>query len=93
MFDKFFGRPIDKIEKWESSNLETAEFAIDYFDYTHTQENLTDFAEWLNRLTQTEQFIALADKYLEIYTRLQNEEDFETRSYLVNQASQLGNEV
>ena len=93
LFDKFFGRPINKIEKWAGSNLETAEFAIDYFDYTHTQENLKDFGEWLNKLTQTESFIALANKYLEIYKRLKNENDVETRGYLLNQANQLENEI
>lgn len=93
LFDKFFGTPVNKIEKWERSNLETVEFAIDYFDYTHTNDNLKDFAEWLDNLTQTESFIALSSKYLEIYKRLKNEGDIETRRYLINQAYQLENEV
>ena len=93
LFDKFFGRPITKIDKWEGSNLEVAEFATDYFDYSYNQENLSDFAECLDKLTQTEKFIALTNKYIEIHKRLKNEHDFETRRYLGKQADKLENEI
>lgn len=93
LFCKFFGRPIKPIDKWEGSNLEKAEFAIDYFYYYHKQENLSDFAEWLEKLTQTEKFIHVSNKYIEIHKRLKNEHDFEIRSYLVSQAEELENEL
>ncbi len=93
LFDKFFDRPIKQIEKWEGSNLEVAEFAIDYFHYSHKQDNLTDFAEWMERLTKTEKFITLTNKYIEIYKRLKNEHNFETRRYLINQADLLETEL
>lgn len=93
LFDKFFGRPITKIDKWEGSNLELVEFATDYFDYSYDQENLSDFAEWLDKLTQTEKFIALTSKYIEIHKRLKNEHDYETRRYLGKQADILENEI
>ncbi|MEX0965955.1 MAG: hypothetical protein WD077_01860 [Bacteroidia bacterium] len=93
LFDKFFGRPINKIDKWEGSNLAIADFAIDYFDYSHKQENLLDFSDWLDNLTQSEKFLTLANKYIEIYKRLKDEDDFETRGYLIRQANQLENEI
>lgn len=93
LFDKFFDRPIIKIDKWEGSNLEVAEFATDYFDYSCRQEQLSDFAEWLDKLTQTKKFRTLTDKYIEIYKRLKNECDVEIRSSLVREAGQLENEI
>lgn len=91
LFDKFFGRPIKPVDKWEYSNLEMPEFVINYFDYFYQQENLVDFAEWLDKLIQSENFKNLCDQYIEIYKRLQNENDIEIRRYLLKQANQLEN--
>jgi len=93
LFDKFFDRTINKIDKWEGSNLETLEFASEHFHYSHHQDILSDFAEWLDNYTQTEKFIVSSNKYLEILKRLKNEHDLETRSYLVKQAYQLEREI
>lgn len=93
LFDKFFDRPINKIDKWEGSNLEFAEFATDYFTYSHNQENLLDFSDWLDKFTQSENFTAAANKYVEIHKQLNDEDDYETRRKLVGQANQLKNEI
>jgi tetratricopeptide (TPR) repeat protein len=93
LFDKFFGRPINKIDKWEGSNLEVAEFATKYFHYSCNQDNLSDFADWLDNLIHTESFLAITNKYLEIYKRMKNERDVETRRNLGRQAEQLENEI
>lgn len=93
LFDKFFGRPLNKIDKWEGIFWETVEFATDNFSYSCHQKNLTDFAEWLNRLTQTEKFAALMNKYVEIHIKLNNEDDREIWSQLVTEAGQLENEM
>lgn len=85
---KFFGKPISPIDKWEGSNLETAEYT-NYFNYSHHQDNLSDFTEWLNKLIETEKFITLSDKYIEIYILLQKENNYETRKLLIEQADQL----
>lgn len=90
LLDKFLDRPITKIDKWESSNLDTIEFATDHFEYSSKQENLLDFAAWLDEFTKKETFIKLKNKYIEIEKQLKNEKDFEKRSYLVAQAYQLG---
>jgi len=89
LFDKFSGRPIVPIDKWEGSNLEEPDFAINYLDYSNKQDNLADFAEWLDKLTQTEIFLELTGKYLDIQKRLKYERDVEARGILTNQARQL----
>ena len=91
LLDKFLGRPVIPIDKWEGSNVEVIDFALDHFDYTPKQENLSGFAEWLDEFTKTERFISLAAKYIDIQKRLKNEKDMETRHYLVMHADQLKN--
>ncbi len=93
LFDKFLGKPITIIDKWEGSNLERAGYAMNYFKYSKHQENLLDFSAWLDNLLQTEKFKDLAVRYIEIKKRLKNEHDYETRSSLVNQSDQLENEI
>ena len=88
LFDKFFGRSIVPIDKWEGSNLEAASFT-DYFNYSTKQKELEDFANWLSSFISSERFIELSDKYIEINKRLKTETDRETRHYLVLQESQL----
>ena len=88
LFDKFFGRGITPIDKWEGSNLEAASFT-DYFKYSCKQKELEDFTNWLSAFISTDRFIELSNKYIEIKKRLKTETDRETRHYLVMQASQL----
>jgi tetratricopeptide (TPR) repeat protein len=54
LFDKFFGRQITPIEKWEGSNLEIADYAIKHFDYSYETENLSDFSLWLTLTIKSE---------------------------------------
>ena len=88
LFDKFFGRPIIPIDKWENSNLENAAFAK-HLGYTSNQIELTDFSEWLTLFMSSERFTKLANKYIDIQIKLLNENDQETRHSLEMQAAQL----
>lgn len=88
LFDKFFGRPIMPIDKWEGSNLDAPTFTK-YFDYSSAQPELADFSEWLNKYISGEEFINRSDKYINIQKKLKTENDKETRHYLVMQARQL----
>lgn len=92
LFDKFFGRQIIEIDKYENSNLDVAEFAINYFDYSHKQENLQDFALWLDEFTKTEKYVQLTNQYIEIFKRLKNEPDIKKRRVLLNRAYKLEGE-
>jgi hypothetical protein len=93
LFDTFFGRKLTETAKWEGSNLQTQNFAVNHFSYNSKQENLTDFSEWLNNFITTEKFLLLSTKYLDIQKRLETEWDTETRLYLIQQKHELRNEV
>jgi hypothetical protein len=86
--DKFFGRPIVPLDKYENSNIDIAAFA-DNLTYSYDQPNLADFADWLDNFTKTEKFVATSQKFIDIYKRLKTESDTETRHYLIRQARQL----
>ena len=88
MFDKFFGRPVTPINKWEGSNLEVPGFT-EYLHYSSNQPELADFSKWLEALISTEDFINRCNKYIDIHKKLKTEHDSETRHHLVRQASQL----
>ncbi len=93
LFDIFFGRQVTRIKEWESSNLQSRNFADTQFYYNSQQDNLTDFSAWLENFIATEKFILLSNKYLDIQKRLENEHDTETREYLIQYAYQLENEL
>lgn len=93
LFDNFFERQATKLEKWEGSNLETQDFADNQFSYSNKQDNLADFSEWLENFIATEKFLLLSNKYLDIQKQLKAEKDTETRQYLIQQESQLVNEL
>ena len=88
LYDKFFGRPITQINKYEWSNMAVPGFT-EYFEYSSKQPELADFSEWLDNLIATDEFKSRCDKYIDIYKRLETENDMETRHYLIEQANQL----
>jgi hypothetical protein len=54
---------------------------------------LADFGAWLDGFTQTERFIRLSTAYIEIHKKLLHETDPDKRSDLMEQASQLKEEL
>jgi hypothetical protein len=88
IFDKFFGRPVIPLDKYENSSIDVPAF-VDYFNYSCKQHDLVDFNDWLDNFTRTEKFVAASQKFVDIYKRLKTENDTETRRYLIKQASQL----
>lgn len=79
LFDQFYNKEIVSIDKWEGSNLEVPEFAKNSLNYNHSQHNLVDFSEWLNKFINSERFIQQSNKLIEINKRLKKETDTETR--------------
>ncbi len=88
VFDKFFGKPIVPIDKYEGSNIAVPTFT-NYFHYSCAQPDLADFADWLNQFTSTENFIATSEEFIAIYKQLKTEKDREARRTLLEQARQL----
>lgn len=89
LFDRFFGRPVVPVDKWEGSNLATPSFT-EHFPYSSGQAELSDFSSWLENLTLSEDFADRSSRYMEIYKRLKTENDREARFELLMQARQLG---
>jgi hypothetical protein len=85
LFDRFFEKPITKIDKWEGSNLETAEFAFHDMHYHHKQNNLKAFADWLHEIIHTDRFINFSKEYISIKIKFQHESDTEKRMLLMNE--------
>lgn len=90
IIDKFIGKEIIPIEKWEGSNLEDAEF-VNHFNYSSKDEDLTSFSEWLTGIVASEKFIRATEKYIETEKKLLHEKDYATRCLLVEQQRQLIN--
>jgi hypothetical protein len=88
LFDKFFGKPVQPIVKWEGSNLEGPSYA-ELLTYTMHQIELPDFTRWLEGYLSSEKFIIFSRQFIEINKRLSTERDTETRLYLIEQAGLL----
>jgi len=89
LFDNFPSIQTLNIDKNESSNIEIDAFVNSSFKHIHSQNNLTDVAEWFNNFIKSEKFILNSNKIIEINRRLKNENDIETRGYLVRQMQKL----
>ena len=92
IIDKYFGKPIIPVIKWEGSNLEAPSY-VEYLVYTSEDSELIEFSDWLDKFISTEVFVKLSNKYVEINIRLKTEHARETRHYLVKQAIQLVNSL
>ena len=88
VLDKFVGRPIHPIQKYEWSNLAQAGFTAD-FPYSHQQAELLDFSQWLEEFMASELFITRQARYVAIHQRLLVEDDQEIRGDLHQEADQL----
>jgi len=92
LFDKFFGRPVVQIDKYEYSNIDIPAFT-DSLEYSSDQPELADFSNWLTNYITTENFITLSTKFIDLNKKLKTESDTETRGYLIRQARQLEDEA
>jgi hypothetical protein len=92
LFNKFFGKPVVAINKYESFNLEHAAFT-DHLAYSSKQAALQDFSSWLKQITAKEKFIRLSTKFIAVQKRLKTETDQETWGYLMKWSYQLENEM
>ena len=92
LFDKFFGKRVVPINKYESFNLEHAAFT-DNLAYCSKQAALQDFSAWLKQLMASDKFIRLSTKFIAVQKRLKVETDQETWGYLMKWSYQLEDEM
>ena len=88
LFDKFFGRPLEPMDKYEDSNLEAAGFT-ENFTYTAGQAGLEDFALWLGQLERSEKFRDRTYRFLAVRRQLKTEDDRMKRMALLARERQL----
>ena len=88
LFDKFFGRPVVPLDKWEGSNLEMP-YLADILPYSSKQAELADFADWLREFERTEKFAAFAARFVGIAQELKVASGLEARRVLLDERRAL----
>ena len=88
LFDKFFGKPVIAVYKYESSKVEKPEFT-ENLHYSSSQPELSDFSQWLCAVISEENFKEACAKFINVQMRLYSEEDSETRGYLLQLSRQI----
>ena len=84
IFDKLLSRPFKDIDKWESSLMESKDYALNHFTYNGKEEQLADFILWLEKITNTAKFIDLSNKFISIMQLLKTEDVYEKRKALLD---------
>jgi hypothetical protein len=81
-FDKYFNKPITRIDKWHGSNWQTIEMT-DEFIYSSSQTNLTEFSIWLSQFINTDNFKQTIKAHNDIELQLIDEPTGPKRTELV----------
>ncbi|MDX1363133.1 hypothetical protein [Arenibacter latericius] len=92
LFDKYFGRKIVPIEKWEFSNWAIPEFAA-HLNYSSDQKELSDFTDWLKTFESSEPFLRRKHNFIMTSKKLKNVSDIETRRQLLAELSQIESDL
>jgi hypothetical protein len=88
LLDKFLDKELLQFNKSEDSNWQYEQL-VDDFKYSKNQEEMKDFAEWLNAYMKSEDFLEFANELIEIKAELKDEPVGKKRSYLVNKEYEL----
>lgn len=88
LFDKFFGRPIVPLDKWEGSNLEMP-YLAEQLPYSSQQPELADFTDWLGQFERTEKFTTFAARFISLGQQLKVAEGNEARRMLLDELCAL----
>lgn len=86
--DKFLEKEFLHFDKWEGSNWERVSLTED-FSYKKNDEELIDFAIWLESFIVSEGFFKKANEFIEIMMRLKNEQEISIRETLVKRLHEL----
>ncbi|MFZ1800848.1 MAG: hypothetical protein WAU24_13360 [Chitinophagaceae bacterium] len=88
IFDKFLGKNLINLDKYECAGWETISMAEE-FEYSMGQAELKDFADWLALFIASEKFYIIANEFIEIQCRLKTEPVGRARTILVNRCYSL----
>jgi hypothetical protein len=84
LIDKFLNKEFLDFDKSENSNWEYSSLA-EQLIYSKDQNELIDFADWLENFIKTEKFYAFANKFIGIESVLKTEPIGEKRTKLVKE--------
>ena len=84
LFDKFFGRPVVPLAKWEGSNLEMP-YLAEQLPYASQQPELADFAAWLGQFERTEKFATFVARFISLRQQLKTTTEYEIRRALLDE--------
>ena len=88
LLDKYFLREPESLDRMTNSNTQELDWLKD-FHWTHDQEDLLEFSDWLNNFTNSEKFKRTVDEFNEIKKELETEPVGQRRSQLVNRLYNL----
>ena len=88
LIDKFLNKEFLDFDKSENSNWEYSSLA-EQLIYSKDQNELIDFADWLENFITTEKFYDFANKFIEIESILKTEPIGEKRTKLVKERYKL----
>lgn len=83
----------NKIVGQNDPTMTDDEFKNSYINKLKNKERLSDFNLWLDKLTTSEIFIHICNKYIDIKMQLNKAQDEEKKEYLKKQLEQLKNEL
>ncbi|WP_158845077.1 hypothetical protein [Algibacter sp. L1A34] len=88
LIDIFLGNDILDFSKSENSNWECSSL-VENLKYSKSQEELNDFAKWIENFTKTETFYSFANTLIKIQSKLITEPVGKKRSELINKKYKL----
>jgi hypothetical protein len=88
LFDKFLGNEPLQLDKNESSNWDF-ESLVQYFHYSRKNLEFAAFADWLEGVLQSREFLDKANEFIELERQLKNEPVGIRRTHIVNRISKI----
>ena len=88
LIDKFLNKELLDFDKLENSNWKYSSL-VEQLIYSKEQNELSDFADWLDNFITTEKFYAFANKFIEIESILKTEPVGKKRNELINERYRL----
>lgn len=85
----FLGSVTGNLETWEDSGVESEEFALKYFSYSSSQNELSDFTDWLTEFVRSDKFQSKSKEFIHIQKQLSSESELSVRQKLMIQKNKL----
>lgn len=85
----YFGSAIIYLETLENTGVESKEFILKYFNYSSSQNELSDFTDWLAEIVSSDKFQSKSKEFIDIQKQLSSERELSARQKLMMQEKRL----